>query len=155
MSGPVFRTAYEREFDGGSEDPVVVCESEGVTKQEFKEECDINNIMSRYVQYGVPPDPAKGVASYGDFSSVGDFLDAQNRVLEARAAFESLPSAVRDRFNNDPARLIEFLHDEANTDEAVRLGLAVRPEPLSVPTVTPKEAPPIPATPPVDSKPAA
>ena len=35
----------------------------------------------------------------------------------------ALPSDVRSRFGNNPAELLDFLNDNSNYDEAIRLGL--------------------------------
>ena len=43
--------------------------------------------------------------------------------MQAQQSFESLPSELRGRFENDPAKLIDFLSDERNNAEAVKLGL--------------------------------
>ena len=57
------------------------------------------------------------------------FRQAQETVIAAAEAFAALPSRVRQRFNNDPAELLEFLADESNREEAVFLGLIEKPEP--------------------------
>lgn len=94
-----------------------------LTKQEFKDECDINVLMRHYQQTGLAPPVAAGMANYGDFSQDIDFLAAQRVVVRAREQFEALPSGIRDRFNNDPARFLAFINDKANLDEAAKLGL--------------------------------
>lgn len=91
-------------------------------KQEFAEECDINCIMRRYERTGLEPSVDAG-AVFGDFSDVGDFLEAHNRVAAAREAFMSLPSKVREQFANDPAKLIEFCSNPENAEAARELGL--------------------------------
>lgn len=97
---------------------------EGRTKQAFAEEADINRLVERYGVPGVVSMPGvERAAMYGDFSTGLDFMEAQERILGARRAFQALPARVRDRFGNDPAALLEFLSDERNADEAVRLGL--------------------------------
>lgn len=109
---------------------IVRAEGEGQTvistpslaKQEFREECDINRIMARYTSRGVVPPVVSG-GRYGDFSGVTDFLSAQLAVKEAENAFAALPSTVRDRFSNSPAKLMAFLEDPANKDESIKLGL--------------------------------
>jgi len=108
----------------GERIPVVVNikPGSGKTKQAFRSECDINNIMRRYKASGVLP-VNKGLGTYGDFANVGDFLECQNKVLEARKHFASLPSKVRGKFKNDVAGLLEFVQDPANRAEAVELGL--------------------------------
>lgn len=118
-----FRTAYRHGARVGDTVP----EGESLTKQAFKDECDINRIVRRFIKTGQIPRGRPG-AAFGDFTGVGDFQAMQNKVLAARVAFMQLPAAVRARFGNDPAQLIEFLGDKANQAEAVRLGLAEKPE---------------------------
>lgn len=104
---------------------------ESMTKQCFKEECDINNIVKRYMDTGILGDPfdtRKPV--FGDFSDVPDFHEAQGVIAKAFEQFADLPAEVRDRFANNPAQLMEFLDNPANRDEAIKLGL-VSSEPAS------------------------
>ena len=115
---------------------------EQVTKQEFRSECDINNIMGKYIGQGIMPAPWSNppVARYGDFSEAADYHTAQNIILMARQRFESLPSRLRERFGNDPAQLLAFLDDQANRPEAEKLGLVAPPP--SAPPATPSASPP-------------
>lgn len=102
--------------------PVVIC-GPGRTKQEFKDECDVNNIVKRYVKDGFLAHVARGVPRFVDVSEVGDFRQAVDQVRAATAFFEGLPAKVRDRFGNDPVKFI----DEAGNltrDEMRELGLA-------------------------------
>lgn len=100
------------------------------TRQEFKQECDINFLMERYVRTGVLGDPSlagKREAAFGDFSDSQDFQQCQDRLVAAAAAFDSLPGVVRERFNQDPGRVLEFLADESNREEAIELGFIEKP----------------------------
>lgn len=101
--------------------PKVKC-GPGKTQAQFKDECDINRIMKRYKNTGIPPAARRG-GVYGDFSNVGDYREALEKIQEAEEDFASLPSEVRSRFKNDPGRLIAFVSDPKNADEAVKLGL--------------------------------
>lgn len=94
--------------------------------QAYKDECDINQIVRRFGVTGELP-VTRLEPLYGDFSAVPDYQTALNMVREAGAAFDSLPSAVRRRFGNDPAELMQFLQDPSNREEAERLGLVVKP----------------------------
>ena len=118
---------------------------ESMTQQHFKDECDINNIMKRYQETGVLIDPMTGARRepiFGEFDFEFDLRDAMDRINEAYERFNQLPSRVRERFDNSPAKLLEFLRDEDNYDEAVELGLVEpRPEPVSVPEGAPEKAP--------------
>lgn len=105
----------------------------GRTKQEFSEECDINNLLRRYHVTGQAP-VMREPGAVGDFSDVGDYFAAQRLIVRAREQFDALGSEVRDFFRNDPARFLEFMNDPKNADEAVRLGLATaRPAPPAPP----------------------
>lgn len=96
------------------------------TQQHFAEECDINNIVNKYMQTGVFGDPfsdASNPPQFGDFYNVSDFHSAQNLIAEATQSFDALPAHLRKRFDNDPSVLLAFLEDESNREEAEKLGL--------------------------------
>lgn len=114
----------------------IVCKG-GLTHQSFRDQCDIGRIMRKYGNSlaNVPP-PAS--VEYADFSNVVDYQTAQSCVLAADAAFKALPSAVRNRFYNDPAQFLVFAQDPANRDAMVEMGLlspsvSDAPIPASVP----------------------
>lgn len=95
------------------------------TKQSFKDECDINVILRRYAATGQLDHLNLRTPLYGEIQPV-DFQQAMGLVVEARAMFQALPAEVRDRFQNDPAKLLAFVSDEKNRPEAERLGLVVK-----------------------------
>jgi phage internal scaffolding protein len=99
---------------------------DGKTQQSFKEEVDINTIVRRFGLTGeLPPDFRMPVS--GDFTGVSDFHSAMNMVRSAQEAFMQLPGEMRDRFGHDPAKLMSFLEDSGNRDEALKLGLIAPP----------------------------
>lgn len=109
-------------------------EDASLTRQEFVKDADLNNIMKRYAS-GLPPSPAGSrPPMFGDFSNIPDYQTSLQVVIDAQAKFADLPSAVRKRFDNDPGKLIEFLQDASNRDEAVRLGLITKSVSTSVST---------------------
>lgn len=95
---------------------------EGVTHQEFKDECDINRIMAKALSTGQFP-PNISVGRYGDFSDTDDFQAAQELLKRAEGQFSALPSKVRERFKNDPALFLAWVDDKANLEEAQELGI--------------------------------
>lgn len=103
-----------------------------MTKQSFKDECDVNVIMRRYQQTGVLPLGDGRVPRYIDATSA-DYQEAMFLVADARSAFAELPSALRERFHNDPKRMLEFLEDPRNREEAIKLGLVNAPAPEATP----------------------
>jgi len=93
------------------------------TKQSFKDECDINTIMSRYQSTGELPDLALTAPQYLDASTVPDFQSMQNTLVEAQGLFDALPSKVRSRFGNDPGEFLAFVSDPSNRSELQSMGL--------------------------------
>lgn len=113
-----------------------------MTKQSEMESCDIHNILKEYSQQGfenlVRENAARG--QYADLTDLPDYQEALNIVISSQAAFAALPSQVRERFGNDPARFIQFLGDPANQEEAIRLGLATDTRPPEPPPPPPPPA---------------
>lgn len=101
------------------------------TKQAHLRECDINVIIKQFSSTGmlshISAKAAQG--AYMDLPDPVDFQTAQNILIEGQEAFASLPSKLRDRFNNEPAQFLEFLQDTNNKAEAIELGLIPRPLP--------------------------
>mgnify|MGYP000686875154 CR=1 FL=1 len=111
----VFRTGY-------SPHVAVQFQTTGLsrTKQSFKNECDVNNILKNYNKTGIMPEGNPG--EYRDLDGT-DYQEYMQTVASANSMFEELPSALRKRFKNDPAQLLSFVHDDKNVDEAHKLGL--------------------------------
>lgn len=99
-----------------------------MTKQSFKDECDINNIMKKYKNTGMLPEMIKTQPQYGDFSEVSDYMESMNIVLKAQEQFQNLSADVRNRFQNDPALFLDFANDPKNGEEMVKMGLATKKE---------------------------
>lgn len=95
------------------------------TKQQFKDECDINTIMRKFEKTGVLP-PLSRQGMYGDFTTIPDYQTACDMVIAADSQFMKLSSRIRERFQNDPGKFLKFATDPANAEEMVRLGLAVQ-----------------------------
>lgn len=92
------------------------------TKQSELADSDINNIMARYALTGVAPAPHRGEPLYGDFCDVEDYQVSLNKVMAAEERFASLPSELRKRFDYDPQNMINFILDEKNREECIKLG---------------------------------
>jgi len=124
MKGPFVRSPYNYDMDEASDLSGLSCLDVSLAKQSFAEECDINTIVKRFNLSGQLPENVF-VPQYGDFEEVFDFHTAMNVVAKAGEAFDAMPADVRARFNNDPGAFVDFVSDPANTDEAVKLGIAV------------------------------
>lgn len=121
------RTMFNYDRDAASTEAGLSCPAEdSVTQQQFKDECDINTIVRRFGLTGDLPLNA-AMPTSGDFTGITDFHSALNMVREAEEAFMAFPASVRERFGHDPQRLMAFLEDAGNRDEAVKLGLVMPP----------------------------
>ena len=100
-------------------------EREDLTKQSFKEECDINLIMARYTETGIIDHVSQHGQQYGDVTSE-DFLAAMQQITQANTMFEHLPAKARERFGNSPAAFLDYVNtidDDTPSRELVTLGL--------------------------------
>lgn len=103
-----------------------------MTKQEFKFECDINNVIKQFKPQHMAQMLAANLASgaYTDLPDDYDFQAALELVRDAEKRFMTMPSLVRDRFGQDPAQFLAFASNPDNLSEMRALGLAV-PEPAA------------------------
>lgn len=118
------------------------CVGASKTLQNFKEECDINNIMKKFERTGMLNHAKEFEGGYGDFTNTPvDYQEACNIILEAERMFMTVPSKVRKEFDNDPGKFLEFVENPENIDRCRELGLAVpkaeEPAPMRVEVVNP------------------
>ena len=116
------------------------------TRQEFLQESDVNRLVERFRDTGSFYDPltcantSQNKPLFGDFTHIPDYQQCLDVVIDAEQRFSALPSRVRERFANDPAQLLAFLHDSKNRDEAIELGLLPKPVEPQQPLEPPKAA---------------
>lgn len=122
-----------------------------MTKQAFMAECDINNIVRDFTPQAMAELTLLNLQSgkYQDLPDQADYQLYLEQCRAAQAAFDSLPAKLRARFDNDPAKFLEFFNDPANQEEAVKLGLATdtRPPPPPPPPAPPAASAPAPEPP--------
>jgi hypothetical protein len=127
MANNVIRDFYSTigEKDGFSSD------MPSKTMQEFVDDCDINHILNSFNSTGVLP-PSQQVDSmripeFIDVSSLPEtpqeFYDIFKR---AQDSFDLLPVEIKERFNHDKEKFVEFALDPKNADALCDLGLATR-----------------------------
>lgn len=121
---PRIRSAY----DGSRVRVRLICtEGEDRTRQEFKDECDINVLMARYERTGILPQGREISTTYADVSA-WDFADSMQKIATVKGIFSQLDARTRARFENNPEIMLEFIADPANIAEAVKMGLIAEPE---------------------------
>lgn len=141
FTSPLGRRRVTVEFDLDNEP--------SITEQQHKQDCCIRSIVEKARKDGGLVNhlnPAFNRAQYGDFTNIPDFQTAQNMLIEAKNAFLSLPLRIRKQFDHDPAKMLEFIMDDRNYDEALKIGLieakteAPAPADAAVAETTPKES---------------
>lgn len=111
--------AGERSFTHSYVDDSEQC----LVEQSHKDSCDINFIMKKYEQTGQLHHVMEAMPNFGDFDPI-TYQEAKNATIAAEDAFMSLPAKLRQRFDNDPGKFLEFTDDPANAEELINLGLA-------------------------------
>ncbi|QCQ84880.1 internal scaffolding protein [Blackfly microvirus SF02] len=115
-----------RKAPDGSPSPTIVesvPQGESMTRQEFKDDCDVNVILERITKTGQMPTFQSKTGTYGDFTEVGDYQSAIDTVMKADKMFNEIPASLRLKFENDPQKLITYLDDPNNIEESINLGL--------------------------------
>ncbi len=107
------RTRVAKHFTGPS-----------LAKQSFQNECDINTIMRKFEKNGLIDHLNTYNGEYGNFIPFADYHTSLNTILAADEAFASIPSSIRTRFDNDPAKFLEFAQNQNNLDQMIEMGLA-------------------------------
>lgn len=92
-----------------------------MTQQQFADECDINQILAKFIKTGFLDTVGPGF--YDDVSDSLDYQMALDLVAQANDKFSDLTADLRKYFDNDPRRFMDFVHDPNNRDEAIKIGL--------------------------------
>lgn len=109
------------------------------TKQAFKDQTNINDVVRRYAQTGMWDHLQKREPQFGDFSLSADLKTAIDRVRGAEDDFNSLPAAVRKVADNNPVKFLELLAEEDTARELQAAGLPIN-LPEKAPEAKPEEA---------------
>lgn len=110
-----------------------------MTDQQWKDDCDVNYIMARYIKTGHLTHLQKKPGMYADLTAITDLVGAYQDIAQAEEAFSKLPSRLRNKFDNDPVKLVEYLKDPKNLEEAIKEQLI--PDPEKAKPEPPVEAP--------------
>lgn len=121
------RTPYNYDRDLASLESGLACEDESLTQQHDKEDVDLNILLKKFGVHAKPTFTNK-LPLQGDFTQITDYRSAMQIIKESEVAFGELPSNIRDRFDHDPAKLLEFIYNKDNREEAIKLGLIDAPK---------------------------
>ncbi|QCQ84950.1 internal scaffolding protein [Blackfly microvirus SF02] len=112
-------------------DPVdMYPEGPSLTRQEFADECDINNLMAQYEKTGTISHFNNGQPQYLDLTEMPDDLQTSLELMkEAELSFMRLPALVRKEFDNNPIDFVTYAMDPTNIDQLREWGLAAPKQP--------------------------
>lgn len=143
MTKIFIRNPYNYDMALASQESGLECKDPSLAQQHMRDECDINVLVERFGVTGrMPVAPLE--PSYGDFSGVGDYHTALNKIKAADEAFMALPAKIRAKFDHDPNALLNYLQNEENREEAIQIGL-IDGNPVVAPIVSAVETPKDPA----------
>lgn len=86
-----------------------------VTQEQFKDDMDINRIVAMYSKAGLPLPPLDK-AVYGIDVPTSDFAEFSEKLNIAKQNFMSLPSSLRQYFDNDVNTFARFLNSSSDED---------------------------------------
>lgn len=98
----------------------------GKTEQQHAPECDLEYIISKYVETGTPIQMQE--SDFTDFTQQPTAIEAMNSLNRAQAAFYNLPLQIRRRFDHNPGAFIDALKRPELKDELVSLGVFEAPK---------------------------
>jgi len=130
---PFIRTPYNYDTNQVSDATGTDTGTDSKTQQQFKDEVDINTIVERFGVTGEMPPPINFPQTQ-EFEETFDFQTSMNVIRQAQESFMTLPAKARARFDNNPQKFMEFMNEEDNAAEAVKLGLAIKREQPEEPT---------------------
>ncbi|WNK14860.1 MAG: internal scaffolding protein [Microvirus sp.] len=102
---------------------VMPVDEESLTLQSDAEDADINTLIKRFRLTGEIPVVERTPLDL-NLPEGFDFKMAMDIVNEGTRAFMELPADSRDRFNNDPAKFVDFALKPDNLDDMIKLGMA-------------------------------
>lgn len=137
---PFIRTPYNYDTNQVSDATGTDTGTDSKTQQQFKDEVDINTIVERFGVTGEMPPPIN-FPDVQEFEETFDFQTSMNVIRQAQESFMTLPAKARARFDNNPQKFMEFMNEEDNAAEAVKLGLAIKREKPEEPKPEKKEEP--------------
>ena len=109
------RLRSQKEFTGESQ-----------TQQQFKDECDINNVVRQFAKNGTTHHLNNSKPNYG-LATADTYHDAMNIVVEAQQEFEALPAEIRKKFGHSPENFLEYIENPENAQSLYDMGITNTP----------------------------
>jgi len=116
-------------------------EAPSLTEQSHKDSCDIHYILRKSVKTGILEHVNANEGVYGTMPTGQEFHQHMNIIAAAETMFETVPSSIRNRFDNSPAKYLDYIQDPKNRDEMAEMGLDTSHFPPEKPIIEPELAP--------------
>lgn len=106
-----------------------------MTEQSHKDSCDIKLIMRKAEKTGMINHVKRTEGQYVDLVGRPDFHQSMNEITQAKSMFETIPATVREKFENNPQKWLDFVTNQDNREEMTQMGFSTDhlPEVLSEP----------------------
>lgn len=145
---PPWKTPNNHDTNFESDRTATYITEPSLTKQEFKEDSDINVILDRFIKTNAPP-PMALPEHFGDLTTRLTYYDAANAMAEANQLFYTLPPGQRAIYLNDPNRWADAIMvalEKGDTDTLIANGIEVttrQPQSGDLPNPLPKTPTPV------------
>ncbi|AXH76609.1 MAG: internal scaffolding protein [Microviridae sp.] len=122
---------YEPDFQDPELNPVKAVQAD-------RDDADINKIIAKFQKGQNMVRINSKEPFYGDVTGFDGLADAYMKIQEAEDLFMDYDASIREKFDNDPVKFVEFLEDDKNYEEALKLGVVQkRPDNTTPPAETP------------------
>lgn len=128
---PIWKTPHNHDTEFESARTALFTPEPSLTKQEFKEDADINVILERFLKTGQVPAMVLP-EHFADNTTRKTYFEAATAAAEANDLFYRLPPALRGEHLNDPTRWADAVVTAVQTndrDALAKLGIAVPEKP--------------------------
>lgn len=92
-----------------------------LTKPQFASECDISNIINKFMRTGQLPVMNERPTIQSTEGLPDNFQDLMDSMVKVRQQFDTLPLEERNKFNNNPELWLEALANEKNVNEPEKI----------------------------------
>ena len=95
---------------------------EMITSQAFAESSRITSILKRYQNLGIDPSETMPTPQFKDLSNVQSLDEALDHLAVVDEYFMTLKPEIREEFDNDSRRFLEFVTNPKYQEEAIKRG---------------------------------
>lgn len=114
-----WKTPYNHDVNAECDRTALYCKDPSKTQQHFRDEQDINVIVSRVLKTGELP-PIQ-MPQYADMTTQEDYHTMLNRIAETNGLFYKLDPELRAEYKNDPGAWLEDVNEKLKAGDLAPL----------------------------------